>query len=88
MNRDRFLVAHGVDASKWASRFGIDPASAPCYQCGVELHTTLPFAVGNMRGLMSPACECGFTGTPYCLVGAKGDLFGEILRHPTTPGDE
>lgn len=76
MNRSRFLIAHGADPVAWAKRYGIEPGTAPCYFCRVELKTTLPFSVGKLRGLVSPPCKCGNENTPYCVVAADG---GDVL---------
>lgn len=68
MNRDRFLLFYGVDPQRWSRRYGIEPASVPCYECGAELFTSIPFAQGDLRGLIAPRCKCGFENTPYCVV--------------------
>lgn len=80
MNRDRFLILHGVDPVRWAKRHGIEPASHPCYQCGAELRTTLPFAQGELRGLISPPCACGFEHTPYCVVHPRMHMETYLLQ--------
>jgi hypothetical protein len=80
MDRSRFLVATGVDPIRWASRFDIEPASAPCGDCGRTLTTSLPFAVGKLRGLVAPTCTCGNVLTPYCVVAAEGDLLAIMTR--------
>lgn len=73
MDRERFLLVFGVDGQRWAKRYGIEPASAACYHCGEELTTTLPFALGCLRGLVAPKCACGNVNTPYCVVTASPD---------------
>ena len=77
MTRERFLVVHGVTAEQWARRYDIEPFSHPCSKCGRTCETTIPFAHGTLRGLMSPPCECGNELTPYGFVRdpAYGDLF-------------
>jgi hypothetical protein len=82
MDRDRFLLVHGIDAQQWAKRYAIEPASAPCSLCGAELTTSIPFAFGGLRGLVAPTCSCGNVGTPYCLVSAspQADLLLSIDR--------
>lgn len=77
MNRERFLRVLGMCEKAWAERYGIEPFAIPCEKCGAELETTVPFAVGQLRGLVSPPCECGNTDVPYCLVRdpKHGDLF-------------
>lgn len=76
-NRERFLVIHGADPKEWAQRFDIEPFTRPCRVCGVALTTSIPFASGQFRGLMSPPCSCGNKNTPYCVVrdARFGDLF-------------
>lgn len=74
----KFLLIHGVDPAKWYQRFNIDPVTSPCGQCGTLLTTTIPFACGQYRGLISPQCACGTTDSPlYCFVRDPryGDLF-------------
>ena len=77
MNRERFLVAMGVDAKRWAARYGIEPFSLPCPVCGSGMTTEIPFAFETFRGLIAPQCCCGNEDTPYCLVRdpKHGDLF-------------
>lgn len=78
MDRSRFLLVMGADPTRWAARYGIEPFSHPCNQCGTELSTTIPFAFQSLRGLMAPQCAtCGNAHTPYCAVSscADGDLF-------------
>lgn len=79
MNRERFLVALGVDPKRWAERYDIEPFTHPCSKCGALLTTTLPFAMGTLRGLLAPVCACGNKNTPYGVVRdpAHGDLFNE-----------
>lgn len=82
MDRSRFLLVLGIDAEAWAKRYGIEPASAPCYHCDEELHTSIPFAVGRLRGLVAPVCGCGNTSTPYCVVSAEpGDVLTALAAH-------
>ncbi len=86
MNRERFLIVHGTDGTRWAERYSIEPLSAPCIYCGASLKTTLPFACGSLRGLVAERCDCGNENTPYCLVrgAGAGDLFtGTEVRGPT-----
>jgi hypothetical protein len=75
--RSRVLVIHGQDPEAWAERYGIEPFSYPCSDCGKDLTTTVPFALGELRGLFAPACSCGNEQTPYCVVRdpKHGDLF-------------
>lgn len=77
LNRARFLLVHGVDARRWAKRHDLEPFTHPCGACGEPLTTSIPFAVGTLRGLVAPACRCGNTVTPYCVVRDRrhGDLF-------------
>jgi len=76
--RERFLIAHGVTAESWAARYDIEPFAHPCHDCGKPLTTSIPFAVGELRGLLAPACACGNTNTPYCLV--RDPRFGDLLQ--------
>ena len=89
MNRDRFLVLLGTDPSVWARRYDIEPFREPCYVCGTELTTSVPFAFETLRGLLAPTCVCGNADTPYCVVRDPrfGDLFtGEAARSPRPRG--
>lgn len=63
------LIILGSDPKKWAGRYGLDPVSHPCDQCGRVRTASIPFARGTLRGLFSPPCECGNQSrTPYCMV--------------------
>lgn len=79
LDRDRFLLVLGQDPEAWAARFGIEPFTHPCDGCGEPLSTTLPFASGELRGLIAPRCACGNDAPPYCVVGARRDVL-EVLR--------
>lgn len=68
LNRKRFLRVYGADAKRWAARHGLAPFTAPCSRCGEQLHTSVPFAAGLLRGLIAPTCTCGNARTPYCVV--------------------
>lgn len=76
-DRDSFLRIHGQDASAWAQRYGLEPLRHPCLRCGVILETTIPFAAGEIRGLIAPYCECGNTLVPYCAV--RDPKWGDLL---------
>lgn len=76
MPRRRWLIAYGVDPVRWARRWGIEPFSYPCSLCGVELATTLPFVVGDLRGLVAPPCTCGNQRTPYAVILGEGLRLG------------
>ena len=78
-DRNRFLILHGFNAESFARRHGIEPFSLPCFECGRELRTTLPFICGSLRGLISPICECGHNSPPFCMVRANEDLLGGAL---------
>jgi len=82
-DRDRFILAYGVDHLKWSKRYGIEIASAPCYRCGTELFTTVPFVVRGtkLRGLIAPRCQCGHVNPPYSLVHETLRM-DEYLRNP------
>lgn len=76
------MIVHGITAEAWAKRWGIQPFSYPCSECGRMCTTSIPFAQGTLRGLQSPVCECGNERTPYGVVRdpAHGDLFdGDLL---------
>lgn len=77
MNRELFLRILGVDAKRWAARYGIEPFAYPCRSCGTMLTTSVPFAYRTLRGLLAPPCQCGNTRTPYCVVRAPGH--GDLL---------
>lgn len=72
--RSRWLFVHGVTTAEWCERWDLEPYTRECGECGRPCTTTEPFAVGELRGLASPPCECGNVNTPYCLVRARGDL--------------
>lgn len=72
------LYAYGVDPKKWAARFGIEPFTAPCQDCGVVRETVLPLVIGPFRGLAID-CPCG-SHVPYCFVRESGDLFEPVDR--------
>lgn len=74
----------GEDAEQWAEKHSVVPFKAPCQECGHELETTVPFAWGNLRGLVAPACsECGNTITPYCV---QWDSLLRDDEEPEPPG--
>ena len=77
--RESFLIVHGVTTEQWAKRYDIKPFEHPCDECGARLVTSLPFAVGQLRGLMAPACACGNAQTPYCLV--RDAKHGDLLAY-------
>ena len=68
--REKFLLVLGSDPKRWAERFGIEPFSHPCIDCGEMLSTSLPFACDSLRGLIAPRCSCGNDRPPYCVVGS------------------
>lgn len=72
--RSRFLLVLGADPKRWAARFGIRPFTHPCGRCGRMLTTSIPFACGTFRGLISPQCLCGNDRPPYGIVRRDGDL--------------
>src|SRR4051794_14752016 len=77
-SREKFLTIHGITAERWAARYDIEPFEHPCHECGATLRTSIPFAVGQLRGLMAPPCVCGDQNTPYCLV--RDARFGDLLQ--------
>lgn len=79
LNRKRFFVVHGVDAATWAKRYDLEQYTCPCSECERPLTTSIPFASGQLRGLVAPKCECGNESTPYCVVTADPRL-GDTLE--------
>lgn len=77
-NWQRFLIVHGMDAEKWAKRYDLEPFSHSCSKCGVMLTTTLPIALGQLRGLMAPRCDCGNQESPVYVV-VRDPRFGDLL---------
>lgn len=76
-NRSKFFVVHGISTERWCERHDLEPYTRPCGDCGAMLTTSIPFASGQLRGLLAPACSCGNVRTPYCVVrdSKYGDLF-------------
>lgn len=77
MNGKVRLYVYGITVEAWTARYGVQPFSYPCYQCGRMCTTTIPFVQGTLRGLQAPPCECGHPYPPYAMVrdSAYGDLF-------------
>lgn len=42
----------------WAKRYDIEIKSAYCIKCGKTIITSIPFALGKLRGLIADAHEC------------------------------
>ena len=80
ISRENWIRFPFVDPISWARRHGIEPAFADCYRCGTELHTCIPFACGEYRGLVAPMCSCGHPTPPYCLVRADGGWVIEDVK--------
>lgn len=80
MNDNPRLYVHGTTVAEWTRRYGIEPFTYPCSECGRPCRTTIPFVQGTLRGLQSPPCECGNDRTPYAIVRdpKHGDLFTGI----------
>ena len=76
-NREKFLIVYGYPPEKWAKRFDIEPFTHACRECKRPMTTTLPFFLGQLRGLMSPPCPCGSDHQPYCVV--RDPRFGDLL---------
>ncbi len=81
------LIIHGVSPEAWAKRHDLAPYTRPCQDCGAPKTSSVPFARGQLRGLMAPPCKaCGSDArTPYCVVRAAehGDLFdGDLTGKP------
>lgn len=85
MNRDRFLTFHGMDARRWAARFGLEQFTVPCSACGAERTTTIPIACGELRGFIAPWCDCGSDDRPYCFVNLGASPFSRVRRRATPP---
>lgn len=84
MNREKFLVVHGIDPTRWAQRFDIQPFTRACGECGESLTTSVPFVHGTLRGLLAPTCTCGNAKTPYCVV--RDYRYGDLFTSSTTEG--
>lgn len=84
MNREKFLIVHGIDSTRWARRFDIQPFTRACGECGALLTTSVPFVHGTLRGLLAPTCACGNTKTPYCVV--RDYRYGDLLTSSTAEG--
>lgn len=82
MNGKARLYVLGVTVQEWTRRYGVEPFTYPCSECGRPCTTSLPFVQGTLRGLQSPPCECGNDRTPFCLVRDPkyGDLFSGSER--------
>jgi hypothetical protein len=82
MNGEQRLTIYGVTAEDWTARYGVEPCTHPCSECGTMLTTTIPFVQGALRGLAAQTCPCGNARTPFTLVRDPryGDLFtgGEV----------
>ena len=52
VNRNKVLKFLHIKAEDWAERYGIEMFSAPCGGCQKELTPSIPFAIGELRGLM------------------------------------
>lgn len=64
LNRSRFLRVYGADPVSWAERYGLEPFTRPCVDCGAEMTTSVAFASGPARGLIAPPCPCGSSDCP------------------------
>lgn len=73
----QMLYIYGINPKRWASRFGIEPITAPCQNCGKLIETTLPLIFESFRGLAID-CSCG-SHVPYCFVHVTGNLFQQSL---------
>jgi hypothetical protein len=83
VNRKKFLVVHGADPKRWCERHDLEFYTRPCSDCGAPCTTSVPFASGQFRGLLSPQCACGNKNTPFVFVrdSKYGDLLsGGVLR--------
>jgi len=85
MNGEPVFLVYGATTEEWTARYGVEPFSHPCDECGAMLRTSIPFIQGTLRGLRAPACACGNELTPFTLVRDPryGDFFtGEEARSP------
>lgn len=64
------LIGTTPASAKWMRKWGVEPFTAPCTECGKPLTTTLPLAhASGMRGLSAPPCACGSKETPpFCIA--------------------
>jgi hypothetical protein len=87
MNRTNFLKILNTDVQKWCERHGIMPLESPCNECGVTLHTTIPVASREFRGLMADQCQCGNEDVPYCFVreSRAGGMFKGVEEPVSSP---
>lgn len=81
MRSARRLYVHGVSVEAWTARYGVEPFTHPCSECGAPCTTSIPFVQGELRGLQAPECECGNALTPYAFVRdpARGDLLDGLF---------
>lgn len=79
----RYVVVHGIEPDVWAQRYDIEPFETSCPDCGALAKSSIPVAVGELRGLMVPPCPCGSRNRAYCLVRDPkyGDLLDGAARH-------
>lgn len=85
MNGHPRLYVLGVTVAEWTARYGVEPFTHPCSDCGRTLTTTRPFMQGALRGLAAPPCVCGQDRAPYALV--RDPKYGDLFtgREPTAP---
>jgi|SRR5690606_12021651 len=73
------LILYGFDFDKWVERWNIMvPDPVPCPECETPRTPTLPFRQGNLRGVLSEPCTCGYDSkAPLAFIATHGDLFRE-----------
>jgi hypothetical protein len=52
------LYVHGVTVEQWTARYGVEPFTTHCPDCGAPMTTSRPFVQGTLRGLEAPRCPC------------------------------
>lgn len=82
VKRDAVMLLHGINLEKWCKRWDMEPFDVPCPGCGKPVTCDIPFAQGQLRGLMGRACGCGYYdhpnhGLPYCA--AREPKHGDLL---------
>lgn len=53
------MIYPDVSVEDWCRRYSIETAEKPCLKCGELLHSTLPFAHRDWRGVQSITHSCG-----------------------------
>lgn len=53
------MIYPDVNVEKWCERYGLTVKTRPCLQCGILQTTSIPWASGEWRGLVSTKHACG-----------------------------